>query len=544
MTTPVPQTAPCKPTLPLWAAIALISLCAFAICAYDNRFGADVLPDSGDYISTAVQIAHGNGYSEPNRSGPPIPMTWFPPLYPLLIAAAERAHLPLYRAIGLFDAACYALLTFMAAWWVWRCTASRLWAAMAGIIVLTNHAIYFVHSEILSEPLFLLWSTAALIFLSEWRRNAKYAFALAAGICISGGLLTRYAGASFAPAAAIIILCAPGVRWRRKLAALGLILAVGMGPSFVWSRWHTPPDDTATGRTLQWHPIPLDRLQDGVDTLASFVVPDAYSFGLPTPIIVGAACLVLVAGWIIIARRRGGESESSAARRAALRVCIVFVAVYIAFLVFSASCMDKDISLDARILSVIVPPLATIFCIWGQSLIAALAGRPVRVAACGGLAAILLIHANDVFEDARYDRQSAADMRWFPTLKSATLDALGRIPATAGVWSDKACAIFMACRLPTDDLPTRPDDPTADAQSAQDYAEAIQELRDDLTNAGGGWIVFWRRLSDFGDSFLLDDDVRRNFIIAQETHCDDGILMRIDNPQARPPGAVTQPSPQ
>jgi hypothetical protein len=340
----------------------------------------------------------------------------------------------------------------------------------------------------------------------------------------------------------IIVPFAPGIPWRRKLAAVGLILAVGLGPSFAWSRWHTPPNDTATGRSLEWHPITTDCLRDGLDTLASFVVPGDYSFGLPTPIIFASAGLLLVVGWIIIARARAGGVEASAARRAGVHVNFIFIAVYLAFLIFSISFVDQDTPLDERILSVIVTPLAVVFCIWGQSLIVALRNKAVRAAACICLLAILFAHVTEVFQDGREDRQSAADLLWFPTLKSATLDALSGIPPAAGVWSDKPSAIFMAYRLRTNDLPTRPDDPNANAQSAEDYAEAIQELRDDLTDADGGWIVFWHRLSDFGDGFLLEDDVRNNFIVAKEMHYDDGVIMRIDDPQARPSMPATQPS--
>jgi hypothetical protein len=201
------------------AAIVIISLLALAINLYANRFGANVVADSDAYITGGVRLAHGEGYSIANRTGAPIPQTWFPPLYGLVIAGAERLHLPIYKSIGFFDAACYALLVAAAGGWVWRVTASWFWSSIAAIAMLTNHAIYYVRSIVLSEPLFLLWITASLWCLAAWRRNTKIGYALLTGLCIAGGLLTRYAGISVVPAGAIVILFTPHTRFHRKLGA-------------------------------------------------------------------------------------------------------------------------------------------------------------------------------------------------------------------------------------------------------------------------------------------------------------------------------------
>jgi hypothetical protein len=86
------------------------------------------------------------GQAPPNRSGPPIPLTWFPPLLSVLIAGFERMHLPIYQAVGFFNAGCYGLVVAAAGLWVWRVTGRGIWSAIAALLVLTNHAVYWIHA--------------------------------------------------------------------------------------------------------------------------------------------------------------------------------------------------------------------------------------------------------------------------------------------------------------------------------------------------------------------------------------------------------------
>jgi hypothetical protein len=97
----------------------------------------------------------------------------------------------------------------------------------------------------------------------------------------------------------------------------------------------------------------------------------------------------------------------------------------------------------------------------------------------------------------------------------------------------------MAYRLRTDELPYQPGNPDTDPNA---YEHGIQSLREELNDQGGGWIVFWHQLDDFGDGLLSEDDIRENFVVTQEQKYEDGVLMRIDNPLARPAAAATDPS--
>ena len=222
---------------------------------------------------------------------------------------------------------------------------------------------------------------------------------------------------------------------------------------------------------------------------------------------------------------------------------MTFIFVYLLFLIFSISFIDADTPLDNRILSAIVMPLIVVFSVVASSLASIQPRVLIRIFAFLVLLFILFRHGRTVFHDVRR-RQSAEDLAWFCSLQSDTLDALHEIPQSAAVWSDKTYAIFMAYRIRTDRLPLRPVNPLATAQSAEEYAKSIQSFRDQLNNAGGGRVVFWHQLLDFGYGNLSEDDVRKNFVISEEDKYKDGVLLRIDDPHAKPSTATSVPKMQ
>jgi hypothetical protein len=540
MTTPLPDSSEHTSTAARNAALWLLipGIVAFAVVFYANRFGADVLPDSGDYITAGVRFAHGEGISMANRVGDPQPLTWFPPLFPLVISGIEMMHLPIYRSVGVFQAGCCALLVWAAGMLVTRCTGRLMWGLIAGFSVGITHAIYYVHSICLSEPLFLLWVVGSLWSLNRWQRaGGRFAWAVATGAMIAGAILTRYAGASLLPAAGLVCLITGGVRFWRRCASAALLGVVGLAPIMLWSWHHKPAGDTATGRHMELHLIGWDKIQDGMETLAGFIIPDQFHPHVGTGMILLIAVALAIAGSAVYFR--SSSTPRVPAGAGLISICSIFTVIYIAFLVVSISLFDKDTPLDERLLSPVLVPLVVVALGWLARLW--LIGPKLRVGICLGVLTLMALHALDIRSELR-QRQSQDDLAWSPTVDSETMDELKKIPPEQNVFSDKPCAIFMTSRIRTELLPDRPAHPETDPQDAQDLQESIQILRDKLTTSGGGWIVFWHQLDDFGDGFLTEKDVRAHFVIADETRCEDGILLMIDTPESDPAEPATVPT--
>ncbi len=521
-----------------WVGVLIVALAALAVMGWANRYGADVVPDSGEYISGGLRLAHGQGFSIPNRSGPAVPLTWFPPLFPTLIACFERLSLPIYKSIGWFNACSYTLVVAASGLWVWHATRSRFWATLCSLAVLTNHPLYYVESFALSEPLFLLWLLVFLWCFVRWRRQSQLRFIVLAGLCIGFGMLTRYAGLCLLPAGEAMIFFAPGVRWMRKAIAIGLLGMIGLAPPRIWAHLHTPPGQSSTGREIRWHPITGEQLKQGIDVMAAFILPAQYDLGVPSWVLLPAFLAGVGLLWRA-SRARGPiepePPEQTSFRQALLYVCLWFIVIYLLFLIASISFVDG--ALDERFMSIIALPVMVVFCIAGESIGRSLRATYLLWGLGMAMAGFFLAHGADVYGDLS-QRDGPEALTWFPTLQSDTLDSLRDIPPETDVWSDRPYAIYMAYRLRTDEMPYRPDGAVSDEQAT---AQGVQTLRDEMTEQGGGWIVFWHQLDDFSDGLLSEDDIRQNFVIAEEDKYEDGVLLRIDDPQATPV-ASTEPA--
>ena len=85
-----------------WATIALAAALAMSLQLIGTaRYGAGLSPDSAVYLQSARQLASGNGFTQlvadPGHAPKVVPLTWFPPGYPALLAAVAKLGLNLIQ---------------------------------------------------------------------------------------------------------------------------------------------------------------------------------------------------------------------------------------------------------------------------------------------------------------------------------------------------------------------------------------------------------------------------------------------------------------
>lgn len=69
-------------------ALGALALLAAAACLYATHRGPGLFADSKYYLEGARALLAGRGYSVPSATGEPVPITHWPPLYSLALAAA------------------------------------------------------------------------------------------------------------------------------------------------------------------------------------------------------------------------------------------------------------------------------------------------------------------------------------------------------------------------------------------------------------------------------------------------------------------------
>src|ERR671924_1054613 len=71
--------------------VALIIVMGMFLVWYSTRWGAGLISDTFQYVSSARSFASGNGFSIPYGDGELEPMTKYPPMFPIVLSLFEFA---------------------------------------------------------------------------------------------------------------------------------------------------------------------------------------------------------------------------------------------------------------------------------------------------------------------------------------------------------------------------------------------------------------------------------------------------------------------
>lgn len=299
-----------------------------------TRRGVGVSPDSRVYLAAAQSVATGHGYADDG-----VPVTKWPPGYPLAIAAPTLVGLPMLASLRWVDALLFGALAATVGLIAWCADGTTLGAGLAGVIFLTARGIGTLGVMAWSESLGITLSLLALVLLV--RHAAASAGAMA------GAVLTRYALGAFwmAGVAALIMRREPkrALRWA----------ALSVAPVVVWLARNLAIGGSATHRSLGWHPAPFHDERMGLAQLGNWVLIKPWTFAISCPVAIVALGLLAWIAW---------------KQRSSLRGLLALAPlVYLAYVWLARTIADPIIPFDTRILS------PTAAC--GAALAGALLGR-------------------------------------------------------------------------------------------------------------------------------------------------------------------------
>src|SRR5687767_9305986 len=157
-------TSPPPATLALWpsprgdllirlAVVAAVALFAFVQA---TQRGLGLYGDSCDYVECARSVLRGEGMLLVAPDGTPRPMVQFPPLYPLLIAAAA-ALVPGDELMGAraLHGICLVVSVILVGWITYRVGRSTHWGSAAALLLALSGAFQGLHVRMYSEPCFV-----------------------------------------------------------------------------------------------------------------------------------------------------------------------------------------------------------------------------------------------------------------------------------------------------------------------------------------------------------------------------------------------------
>lgn len=291
-----------------WLLPALVILAATIVVRWASvPYMVGVLHDDGVYLLLARSLAAGEGFHYSHLLGNPA-ATHYPPLYPLLLAAAVRIA-PRFPENLSFLLGLNAVLVGVAAcgWW-WLATTRLAWrrvpAAIGALVATLASPLLMLAGALMSEPLFLALLFPALVLSEQATDSPSRTRGVLTAALIGAVMLVRTHALALLLAYVLVLLA----RKRSLDAGLALVAAFLVQlPWMLWSHWASPrvpmPLQGAYGSYLDWF---LDGIRQGglgfafatarVNVAESWLLlQDRVAAGLPAPLHHATLTLVVIA---------------------------------------------------------------------------------------------------------------------------------------------------------------------------------------------------------------------------------------------------------
>jgi 4-amino-4-deoxy-L-arabinose transferase-like glycosyltransferase len=410
--------------------------------------GVGLSPDSATYIDVARNLLHGRGLQIGYEAAAVRPLTQYPPLYPVLLAAGGLVDADPQVAARYLNVAFFAALILLVAGAAYRRTASFRIAAAAALFTLASVDLIHVHSVALAEAPFLLAGLLSLVLVSAYLEDSQPRWLAAAAVAAACSCLARYPGVAFVAAGVAGLLWFRRETLRRGAVEALVFAVVGSLPVAVWlarnlAIAHNVSSNVASAGTIV-NPLRWSGVGSGLATIAYWALPspapDAVRFG------VLGLLVVSVIGLGIFARaesRRGGAPDATPHLPALSALLLLFAAIYLPLLVVSRLTISQGF-LDRRFLAPIY--VALVLCLadlagrWSRPLRAAPALRSAAVTTVVALAVIYCASAAGWTLRGYVNGLGYAARSW---TDSALMARVRELPPEATIYTNAADAVYL-----------------------------------------------------------------------------------------------------
>jgi hypothetical protein len=334
--------------------------------------------------------------------------------------------------------------------------------------------------------------------------------------------LTRYAGLAAVPAIVLSVLLfgegEPLKRLRR-----GLILSsLTVSPLLIWFLRNWVQTGNPTDRGFAYHPITMQHLQKGLQTVSNWVIPGRITGpardGLALIIVVAA--LLLIFFTIIHARRRVKGSVSETPFELLPAVVGTFILSYVLILLISISFFDAQLSLSPR-------PLSPIYLMGVIALLPLLPlsfKRSAWILPAVVTAGIIVILVFNSVHAAKYiTRAQAGSMMMYAGegwTNAAIIEQVRSLPAGIPIYSNGEDAVYFVTGTPAARLPRHSDPFTG--RTNPDFHIEMDRMLEVLTRDNGVIVYFngitWR------DYLPRRDEMEAQFPLAPLWVGEEGVI--------------------
>lgn len=508
--------------------LIVIAFGAMTVLYVSSTAGLGFGNDSVAYVGAARNILDGNGYARTSGGGEIKPITHYPPLFSLVLAAGSALihYDPIRIARGLIIIL-WGLSAFLGGWLIWRMSRSMIAGLLFAFSFAVNGSLLFVYAVIMSEPLYIVLTFAAFLSFFAYvnhfplfshqakpgiaeanlRENGgieggrAWLWLLIAGILSGLAYLTRYSGLAILATIALVLLLTE-FGWKAKLRAIGIYLVGALPLLLAWFLRNSLRGLSATNRVLSYHPISAEKVDSGFRAVWEWLIPGwfgGYTSDWPvlsilrasrdwpgTPyLVVGTIALALLV-WLTLTARRLQKNRHDAGL-VLFFTSTLYLFVYLAAIVFSLFFFDASTPFRDRILAPVYISLLTAAIVFATFLWrkTKLPLRILLVVLAVSAASVSVANASQTVARLQSDPLGFASARW---RNSKLIAAISALPSETLIYSNSPTAIYILTNRPAYIMPT-PVDPV-DQEPRGSFDEDLAQLRTDLLAGKTALVIF------------------------------------------------------
>jgi 4-amino-4-deoxy-L-arabinose transferase-like glycosyltransferase len=214
------------------------------------RQGPGVGGDATIYITSARNLLTGHGLGLINADGTFRLLPYFPPFYPLVLAALIGLGFSAETSAMLINLACFGAAILLLSWLIMKASRSLAAGMLVGLLLAGSPILIPAYSWAMSEPLSIFLIVVAFYLLHRSLISDRLTALVGSAVLAGLSLLTRYSMAAGVLTACLIVLFFWRGNWlKRFLSAIvyGLIAAIPIG---IWLVIDLRKTNTVASRNL------------------------------------------------------------------------------------------------------------------------------------------------------------------------------------------------------------------------------------------------------------------------------------------------------
>lgn len=200
------------------------------ILAREINYGVGLGDDSVEYISLAKSLLEGEDFTRYYGGT----LIRFPPLYPMMLAAASFFSFDPFDIAGPLNAILVGLTIFMVGRWLQQNLLSPLLALWGCLILMFFIPAAEIASRAMAEPAYILLTILALIQADNHIRKGANSSLMWSAIFSALACITRFAGIAIVAIVVLILLLSPRVAAKVRAKSIVIYSFISLAPVLVW----------------------------------------------------------------------------------------------------------------------------------------------------------------------------------------------------------------------------------------------------------------------------------------------------------------------